>query len=163
MLSSVAFNKPLHQCISISFQFPLSVSINHKLSLCWGDCFLLWGFLTGLSRKFLSGHTGRTQVIIYMCKVFMVHFGKIDCWIYLWVLKQHYLQIDTEFKTDFDTYDHSRINSNSSLKFYFTLLGETWSRGFFLQTAGSYFFCHTLHLAVSSLVFNSTSHLKFTT
>lgn len=68
----------------------------------------------GPSRKFLSG---RASFLVYICKVFMVHFGRIDCWIHLWELKQLYLQIDIELKINVDTHHHSRISSNSSLKF----------------------------------------------
>lgn len=46
----------------------------------------------------------------------MVPFGKIDHWKHLWVLNQYYLQIGTELKIGFDTYHHSSISSNSSLK-----------------------------------------------
>lgn len=77
----------------------------------------------GPSRKFLSGHTDRASFLIYICKIFIVHFGRIDCWIHLRELKQHYLQRDIELKIIFDTYHHSRISSNSSLKL---VLHFTW-------------------------------------
>lgn len=58
----------------------------------------------------------------------MVHFSKIN-WIHLGLLKQHYLQIGTELKMNFETHHHSRISFNSSLKFVLHFAGRSMKQG----------------------------------